>query len=240
MAKAARSTRSRKSTKDQASQEHTSQDQAGQDQAGQDQKVQDQQPASDAGKAASSAPAVGGRDAVIDAAMALVAERGWARTAFADIAQAAGLSIAELYRLFPDRWSILAAFTARVDLAVLEVGDPEATDPPRDRLFDLLMRRFDALSPHRPAMRAIAEDARRDPLLALGGGARLLRSMALTLDAAGIGTAGLRGRLRAKALTALYLSVLRIWMEDESPDMSVTMAGLDRRLTRFDRILQIG
>ncbi len=230
MAKAARSTRSRKSTKDQASQE----------QASQEQTSQEQQSASDATEAASAAPAAGGRDAVIDATMALVAERGWGRTAFADIAQAAGLSIAELYRLFPDRWSILAAFTARVDLAVLEVGDPEAADPPRDRLFDLLMRRFDALSPHRPAMRAIAEDARRDPLLALGGAARLLRSMTLTLDAAGIGTAGLRGRLRAKALTALYLSVLRIWMEDESPDMSATMAGLDRRLMRFERILPAG
>jgi len=45
----------------------------------------------------------------------------------------------------------------------------------------------------------------------------------------------LRGRLRVKGLSALYLSTLRVWFRDDSDDLSKTMAALDRGLSRIDR-----
>jgi hypothetical protein len=60
--------------------------------------------------------------------------------------------------------------------------------------------------------------------------------MAWMLEAAGIPTAGLAGRLRATALLAVWLGAFRAWAKDESADMSATMAALDRLLDRAESL----
>jgi len=180
---------------------------------------------------------VGARD-VVDAALALAAERGWRRTSLADIAAAAELPLAELYRLYPSKGAILAAFVARIDRAMLEGGATEG-EGARDRLFEALMRRFEALGPHRAGVEAILRDCGADPLATLCGAKRLLRSMAWVLEAAGIPAQGIAGRVRAKALAGLYLATLRVWLGDESADLSRTMANLDKGLHRLERMAEI-
>jgi hypothetical protein len=106
---------------------------------------------------------------------------------------------------------------------------------PRDRVFDLLMRRFDALTPYRPAIEALGRELPRDPLAALAAGAALLRSMRWMLEAAGIPTDGLGGAVAVKLTAAAYMATLRTWLRDESPDLAPTMAALDRRLRGIER-----
>jgi AcrR family transcriptional regulator len=190
-------------------------------------------------KAAAAKPESGESDAkqhVIDVTMRLAAERGWRELALADIAAAADMSLAELYALYRSKQAILAAFLRDVDMAVLEETEP-TEGPAKDRLFDVLMRRLDKLEPYKPALQRIAEDTARDPLQLVCGVARLDRSMAAMLEAAGISAGGLTGILRIKALEAIYLSALRTWFRDDSPDKSRTMAALDRGLTRAERLV---
>ena len=85
---------------------------------------------------------------------ALIAEKGFAEVTLRDVAAAAGLGLADLYRLYPDKVALAAAFMARIDAEVL-AGTPRQIDPEetaRDRLFDVMMRRYDALQPHRAAL----------------------------------------------------------------------------------------
>jgi ubiquinone biosynthesis protein COQ9 len=184
---------------------------------------------------------------VIDVALDLAAEKGWRNLALADIAAAAGLSLAELYALYSSKSAILAAYSRNIDSAVMaEVeapkgdgreGAPEsAKESAKDRLFDLLMRRYDKLDAHKAGMLRIAEDTGRDPLSLVCSLARLDRSMAAMLEAAGISAGGLGGVLRVKGLAAVYLAGLRAWFRDESADKAKTMAALDRALSRAERL----
>jgi AcrR family transcriptional regulator len=174
--------------------------------------------------------------AIIAAAMRLAAERPWSEIPLAEIAAAAGLSLIELYRIFPSKPAILTALARQVDAAVLaQPVDP--ADLPRDRLFDVLMRRFDALRPSRPGLKRIAGDLRRLRLDALPALAALPRSMAWMLEAASIPAAGLRGALSARILGAAYLSAFRTFLEDDSTDLARTMATLDRALRRAEPLL---
>src|SRR5437879_1600189 len=103
---------------------------------------------------------------LLDAALAVIARDGWQRTSFAAIAAEAGIDFAQLYARFPDRSHIVRAMMARADAAVLaaqRAGEASGEESPRDRLFDVLMRRFDALEPMKPALRAIAKSW-TDPL----------------------------------------------------------------------------
>jgi AcrR family transcriptional regulator len=177
-------------------------------------------------------------DRVIDAALALIAAQGWRAVSLAAVAGEAGLPVLQVYRLFPSRTAILCALFRRVDEAVLAAPlDVEAGERPRDRVFDLLMRRFDALQPYRAALEALRRDLPADPLTALALGGALLCSMRLMLEAAGIACNGIGGVIVVKLTAASYLAAAHTWSRDESPDLAPTMAALDRRLRGIERWL---
>ena len=177
-------------------------------------------------------------DRIIDAALALTAGQGWRRVSLAAVASETRLSVIQVYRLFPSRTAILCGWLRRVDEAVLaEPVDGEAGEKPRDRVFDVLMRRFDTLQPHRDTLAALRRDLPGDPCTGLALAAAGLRSMRLMLEAAGIATHGIGGTIAVKLTAAAYLAAARTWARDESPDLAPTMAQLDRRLRSIERWL---
>jgi AcrR family transcriptional regulator len=180
-------------------------------------------------------------DRIIDAMLALTERQGWRAVSLAAVAEEAGMPILQVYRLYPSRTAILCGLLRRIDEAVLAAPvEAAAGERPRDRVFDLLMRRFDALQPYRGALETLRRDLPKDPVAALAAGAALLCSMRLMLEAAGIACHGISGVIAVKLTTAVYVSAARTWARDESPDLAPTMATLDRRLRGIERWLTTG
>jgi AcrR family transcriptional regulator len=181
------------------------------------------------------APA-GDREKVIAAFLNLLADKPIEQIGFTEIAEASGLSLAQLRNEFSSALAILAAHVKSIDRAVLseDFGDVEK-EPARERLFDVLMRRVEMLAPHREAVRSLLRSARRNPPLALALNSLAVRSQQWMLTAAGIGASGPRGMLRAQGLAALFGGVLRTWIHDDDPGLARTMAALDRALARGQR-----
>jgi AcrR family transcriptional regulator len=180
-------------------------------------------------------------EAALDAFIKLIAGKGFADVALRDVAEAAGLSLAELHKVYPDKVALVAAFLAKIDAEVL-AGTPTRSDPEetaRDRLFDAMMRRYDALRPYREALGAIRRAGTRDPMLALAIGPALRRSMAAMLQAASVPSEGLKGALRQNGLLAIHYAVSRVYDKDETTDLSKTMAALDSRLKMAERWAQL-
>ncbi len=180
------------------------------------------------------APKRGGSDPgdrLIEAALALAARQGWRRLGLGEIAAEAGLPLHQAYALHRSKASILRAFIRRIDEQVLAGGGGDKNESARERLFDTLMRRFEALRPYKAGLRAILRDSVGRPT-ALFGVPVLRRSMAWMLESSGIATAGCRGRLLVSLVLSLYASVLWVFFQDESSDLSRTMAALDRGLRR--------
>jgi len=174
-------------------------------------------------------------DHVIDSALRLAAEKGWRDLSLAEIAAAAKLPLAKVYAVFSSKQAILSAFSRRIDAQILAEAEPDSREgTARDRLFDVLMRRFDALGPHKAAIHAIVRDVGCDPLMGLCAAAQFRRSLACMLEAADLSAEGLRGALRIKILGAVYVASLRVWLRDDSPDMARTMAAVDRHLRRVE------
>jgi len=176
--------------------------------------------------AAASATPTTDREKIIAAFLALLADERFESIGLGDIAGQAGISLAQLRDEFPSTLAILAAHIKATDRAVLAADFSDMTEEPeRERLFDVLMRRLEALAPHRDAVLA----------LALNGLA--VRSQHWMLTAAGIGASGPRGMVRAQGLAMLFASVLRTWVDDDDPGQARTMAALDRALGRGQRFL---
>lgn len=177
--------------------------------------------------------AVADRDRVIDAFMALLAEKPIERIGFHEIAERADVTLPDLRNLFGSTIAILAAHMKNVDRAVLaaETGDL-AEEPPRERLFDVMMRRLEVLAPHRAAIQSLAKSAARNPGLALALNALAVRSQQWMLTAADIDASGPKGMMRAQGLAMLFATVLRTWVRDDDEGLARTMAALDRALAR--------
>lgn len=183
-------------------------------------------------------PAAGPKDRVLDAALGLAARRPWQEVSLHDIAAEAHVSLAELHAAFRDKIDLLVALADRTDRQVLESIDAEMTgEPPRERLFDVMMARFDVLRPHRSAIRSIAHALSRSPADLIRLREAGMRSMVWTLEAAGIDSGGQLGLVRAQGLAVVFARVLRVWLEDDDPGMAKTMVALDRRLREGERAM---
>ncbi len=171
--------------------------------------------------------------AVVKAVFDQAALLGWTEASLVDSAHAAGLDLARVRARFPDRAAILLRFGVQADQAAL--AGTATVGTPRERLFDILMYRFEALQAHRGGVLALIAALRTDPATAALLYGATLRSMAWLLQAAGIPTSGITGMLRVHGLLALWLYALRAWERDESVDLSGTMRAVDKGL---DRALQ--
>jgi hypothetical protein len=172
---------------------------------------------------------------LVDACLDLAEERGWAAVMPARAAERAGLSLADTYDIARDRAAILRLISRSIDRAVLQRIDVDAEDPVRDRLFDVLMTRFDVLNERRFAYLAILQGLPASPVSALCSIPRLETSMRWMLNAADIQATGIAGDATVRGLTLVWLAVLRVWAQDESPDMAKTMAALDQRLVQAEQ-----
>ena len=172
---------------------------------------------------------------IVAAALRLAAEKPWREVTLADIAASAGIPLPALRAETDSKSGVIALFTRMIDDQVLAAPRAKvARQSPRDALFDVIMARFDALQPHRSALRSIMarpSPVEPDQVKAFLGSQRWM------LTAAGIGAEGLKGGVKTMGLASLYASVFRTWLDDDDPGMARTMASLDRRLRRSENTL---
>lgn len=178
------------------------------------------------------------RSAIVEAMMKLAAERRFEDISIRDIAGEAGVSLADFRDAFPSKGAVLAGFSRKIDRAVLSVplGDLSSSSA-RDRLFDVLMRRLDALAPYREALRNIFAWLRRDPTALIEMNRLTVNSMRFMLEAAEIDSDGPAGAVKLQGLALAWGRVFQVWLDDAPPDFAKTMAALDRELSRGERLV---
>ena len=175
----------------------------------------------------------GARGKIIAALMALAADRDFADIGIADIVAKAGVALGDFREAFPSKGAILPAFSRQIDLEVLRgTGTDMQEQGAKDRLFDVLMRRLDALAPYKAALANIRRWLRRDPLAAAAMNGVALNSMRFMLEAADLSSEGGGGALKLQGLVFAWARVVDVWLRDEEAGLDKTMAALDKELAR--------
>ena len=175
-------------------------------------------------------------ETLISALWRVIAAHGWPGLTMRRLAAEAGTDTAALRARFPTRLDLLLLHGRVMDQAVLAGTIPGQGGTERDRVFDVLMRRLDAMQPHREGILRLFEDMRRDPPLALALVPHIGIAMRWMLEAAEIEAKSCQARLLAMGLAGVWLAAIRAWARDDSPDMGATMAALDSALDRAERI----
>lgn len=167
----------------------------------------------------------------LEAAFALIAERGWCRFRLGELATRLDMPLSQMRATFALPEAVIVALGRRLDGAMLAFpADELAGLEPRERLFELVMRRLDAAAPFAAGLRRLAREAPGDPRALCATAANLDRMAGWMIDVAGVRVPPLASGLARAALVLLYARVLDVWLGDGTADRSRTMAELDKRL----------
>ena len=180
------------------------------------------------------------RKDVLSKFMKMVAEQSWSQVDLQELANQCGIKYSALRGNYSDQKEILKDFMTMIDQEVLEnISFEEDEDSSaKDRLFDILMARFDALKPYRIGIKQLLCVVKSDPCFALMMNKFSAKSMRWMLDGAKIPTRGFKGTAKVQGLVLIYSRVVCIWLNDEDKGLPKTMAALDRELNRGHILLK--
>ncbi len=169
------------------------------------------------------------------AALNVAASTSWREVTLARLADAAGRDLPDLYGA--TLGEAVDCVEEAFDRAIAESMD--TLDPGqsvRDRLFELIMRRFEAMEPHRIAVLSMEQGADRDPTLLAAAHQRHVRCARWVLALAGLEADGMTGQARAQGLGVIIGQARAAWRGDDAGDFAKTMASLDKNLRRAEEM----
>ena len=94
---------------------------------------------------------------IIDTALSLAGEIGWANVTLQQIGRETNLPEQGVKAIFSSEWNILEAFRTRTDLQIANRQAPNWSErAPKDRLFEVLMERIDIIQPWKTGLASVA------------------------------------------------------------------------------------
>ena len=175
------------------------------------------------------------RSGIVRAALR-VAERGggWQAVRVHDVAQEAGVTLAELRRHFSDRDAIAEGYFDLADDALLALAQRPgwSAQPVRLRLFTVVMTWLDVLAPHRRLVRSMLGYKLQPEHvhLQLRGIMRISSTVQCMREVALLPSTGWRRELEEAGLTSMYLLTFSRWLADATPGSAHTRRLLQRLL----------
>lgn len=131
---------------------------------------------------------------------------------------------------FLDKYVFLNTYLHVLNTIALTKVTLEENVSPKEKLFELLMRRFDLMSSHKLALKRIPEEAWLDPKIYWTLAPLGCETSAKIIDLAGVEVPPLLGFISTQIFALFLLYITQIWLQDDTPDFEKTMAYLDRGL----------
>lgn len=167
---------------------------------------------------------------LLNTAMKLAAEQGWNKMTLVEAAQQADIPVQTVRKRFACKASLLVYLNRLADESALTQKYQD--QPVAEYLFDLFMSRFDVLQEYRGGVISALHTLPFNPPLAFMMGIATKNSMRWIAESAQINTYGIKGIACIKGLTAIWTLNMRVWIKDDTEDLSQTMASLDQTIKK--------
>jgi len=176
---------------------------------------------------------------VIETALKIIGEKGWRATSLPLIADAMQISLPAFYAVCDSREALVTMIFEHFDVGMLKEADEvDASGSARDRLFDMIMLRLEAMEPYKPAVAAMIKEVRGDVAVHRNLRRSFSRSLQWLLEGAHLHYDGLKRTIVSIGLSRIYLSTLRVWIKDDDAGLAKTMAHLDRELRQTESFIR--
>ena len=170
----------------------------------------------------------------------LVSEIGWENFNLKLLAEKNKFELDDIKTIFKTKSSVLKEFSIMIDEEVVNsINQNDFIDNPvKDNLFEIIMMRFEKLKAYKNGILKILNSAKKNPLILKKVSRQLFSSLDFFLEVSNAKDNFLFDKFKLSALFLIYSYVFRIWLKDDSDEMSKTMAELDSLLSKSEIIVK--
>tara|TARA_B100000035_G_C20964516_1_gene538119 strand:- start:482 stop:1066 length:585 start_codon:yes stop_codon:yes gene_type:complete len=174
---------------------------------------------------------------ILDKAFSVIAKEGWIDFSLLRFSKTQKISMKNLKTFFRNKDEILERFTKMIDYKVESNFDFEEMKgtSKKDNLFELIMLRLEAMQPYKVALRNILSSAKERPVILKKLSKNIINSLDFYLEVSSYYDDTFVDFLKKNAIFFIYSLTFRVWLNDESDDLSKTMAELDKFLSMADK-----
>lgn len=180
------------------------------------------------------------RSKIIETALEILIQTPWDMLTMEALAEKMTITPVQLYHIFSTRCELLKGIVQFIDdkmMALYQEGQGDL--PLQEKLFDIIMCRFEVMETYKKSLKNIVFAIWRDPLSFPGGILSGLHSMTLILEVVDVPVQGIKGKFNLNILSFFYLYALKFWFEDDTQDMAKTLTHVDKGLKNIIDFLNV-
>ena len=166
----------------------------------------------------------------------LIEKKGWSYFSLKSLAKENKSDLESIKNFFKNKSQFLVSFSEMIDNKVLANIDKDEFNKNsiKDNLFELIMLRFENLNPYKTGLKILLSDLKKSPVELKKIMKKVLDSMDLFLEIANVKNNYLMDFIKVNIIFIIYSYVFNVWLDDQSSEMSKTMAELDKWLSKAE------
>jgi len=166
----------------------------------------------------------------------LIEKKGWSYFSLKSLAKENKSDLESIKIFFKNKSQFLESFSEMIDNKVLANIDKDEFNKNsiKDNLFELIMLRFENLNHYKTGLKILLSDLKKSPVELKKIMKKVLDSMDLFLEIANVKNNYLMDFIKVNIIFIIYSYVFNVWLDDQSSEMSKTMAELDKWLSKAE------
>ena len=166
----------------------------------------------------------------------LIEKKGWSYFSLKNLAKENKSDLESIKLFFKNKSQFLESFSEMIDNRVLANIDKDEFNKNsiKDNLFELIMLRFENLNHFKTGLKILLSDLKKSPVELKKIMRKVLDSMDLFLEIANVKNNYLMDFIKVNIIFIIYSYVFKVWLDDQSSEMSKTMVELDKWLSKAE------
>ena len=179
------------------------------------------------------------KNKIIKQAFQLIESNGWKNFSITKLSKEKQIDIKILKLYFKNRYDFLKYFSKMIDEEVISEIDVEEfkDNSVKDNLFELVMLRFEKLEEFKNCLKVLIKEIRNQPKELKTILCSLMNSFELFITISSGKKRDFFDFLKINALFLIYIKSFQVWLNDNSKEMSATMAEVDKWLSQSEKFL---
>ena len=173
---------------------------------------------------------------IIEESFLFIDKIGWKEFSIERFAEENKYKTSEVKKFIGNKNDLLIEFSKMIDEKVelnIDLEEFKNSDV-KDNIFELIMMRFDAMTPFKGGLKKIINEI-KNPIILKEISQNILASMDFYLEFSNAYDDTLFDIIKKKSLFLIYSYCFKAWLNDDSKELSKTMSELDRLLNYAEK-----
>ena len=178
------------------------------------------------------------KNQLIDSSFKIIEDEGWDNFTLKKLSEKKNLNINIINQLLRSKKNLLKEFSKMIDFKVeKEFSFEDLHDSStKDNLFELIMLRLEYMQPYKAALKSIIFSIKKQPGMLKSVSNNVLDSLDFYLELTKAYDKSFFDLFKKKSILLIYSYIFKIWLDDNTEELSKTMSELDKLLTFSERL----